>query len=115
MIRRSLRDTALLMVVAWAAMPASAQDRLVDDCESLDGWTSGGQKEIRFDLSDRHVKQGSSAFHFHIEIDHQDTMKGGKPNPYPMGWPSVTRTYATPIDLSSFDFLEMDIYFGSSG
>jgi hypothetical protein len=36
----------------------------VDDCESLDGWTSGGQKEIRFDLSDRHVKQRDFAFHF---------------------------------------------------
>jgi len=101
----------LVIVVLPAAATLSAQDRLVDDFESLDGWKSGGQKEIRFDLSDRHVKQGRFAFHFHIEVDHQDTMKGGKPNPYPMGWPSVTREYASPIDLSAFDFLEMDIYF----
>lgn len=80
---------------------------LVEGFENLSGWRTGGQKEICFDLSDRYVTEGQHSLHLHVEIDHEN---GGE---YPMAWPSVTKEYESSIDLSKYDFLEMDIYFES--
>ena len=85
---------------------------LIEGFESLDGWRTGGQKEIRFDLSDKHVKEGKRSLHLHVEIDHEHA-EAVKEVKYPMGWPSVTKVYEVPIDLSDYDFLELDLYFES--
>jgi len=60
---------------------------LVEGFENLDGWRTGGQKEISFDLSDKHVKEGQHSMRLHVEIDHEHV---GAPEEikYPMGWPS---------------------------
>ncbi len=91
----------------------SAQDSiLVEGFETLDGWSTGGQKEISFELSDAHVKEGKHSLHLHVEIDHQHA-EAVEEVKYPMGWPSVTKLYEPGIDLSEYDFLEFDIYFES--
>jgi hypothetical protein len=91
---------------------AGQDSLLVEGFENLDGWKTGGQKEISFDLSDEHVKEGQHSMHLHVEIDHEHADAEKKPK-YLMGWPSVTKLYEPSIDLSSYDFLEFDIYFES--
>lgn len=95
-----------------AALPTLAQGLLLDGFESARGWHTGGQKEIRFDLSSRHVKQGRTALHLHVEIDHTNAEEVNKVK-YPMGWPSVKKEYPAPVDLSDYDFIEFDVYFHS--
>lgn len=91
---------------------AQEDSLLVEGFESLDGWKTGGQKEISFDLSDKHTKEGQHSLHLHVEIDHEHTDAEEKPK-YPMGWPSATKEYEPGIDLSGYDFLEFDIYYES--
>ena len=100
----------LLMLIAGAA--AAQQARLIDGYENVDGWQTGGQKEVSFDLSSEHVLQGQSALHIHVEIDHKNA-ESVKEVAYPMGWPSVRKTYDPSIDASSYDFIEFDVYFTS--
>ena len=65
------RTIATVFAVSLAnGFSAFGQDLLVEGFESLDGWRTGGQKEIRFDLDDRHVKQGKHSLHLHVEIEH---------------------------------------------
>ncbi len=101
-----------LLFLLGVACTCAARELLIDGFESADGWRTGGQKEIRFDLSGLHVKQGGKALHLHVEIDHKNAEEVGKVK-YPMGWPKVSRQYPKPIDLSSYDFLEFDVYFHS--
>ena len=87
-----------------------AEGRLIEGFEGLAGWRTGGQKEIRFGLSDKHVKEGRRALHLHVEIDHKNAEEVRQVK-YPMGWPSVTKEFQPGMDLSEYDFLELDIYF----
>jgi len=90
-----------------------AQDSLpVEDFKTLDGWKTGGRKEISFGLSDKHVKEGKRSLHLHVEIDHKHAEEIKKVK-YPMGWPSVMKVYEPGIDLSQYDFLELGVYFES--
>jgi len=90
-----------------------AQDSLlVEGFETLDGWATGGQKEVSFDLSTEHVKEGEHSLHIHVEIDHENAEAVGEVK-YPMGWPSVRKEYETGTDVSEYDFLEFDVYFES--
>jgi len=88
------------------------ESRLVDGFETTEGWETGGQKEIRFDLSERHVRQGKRALRLHVEIDHSQGEQVRKVK-YPMGWPSVRKRYKERLDLSAYDFIEFDVYFES--
>ena len=109
-----MRSLLLAIVAACLASVSYclAQDLLVEGFESLDGWRTGGQKEISFGLSDKHVKEGRHSLHVHVEIDHENAEEVREVK-YPMGWPSVTKEYQPGIDLSQYDFLELDIYFES--
>jgi len=89
-----------------------AQGLLVEGFESLDGWRTGGQKEISFELSGERVTEGQQSLRLHVAIDHEHA-EDVKEVKYPMGWPSVTKEYQPGIDLSEYDFLEFDIYFES--
>jgi len=91
---------------------AQPDSMLVEGFESLDGWRTGGQKEISYDLSDKYTKEGQYSLHLHVEMDHEHKDAEEKPK-YPMGWPSVTKEYESGIDLSEYDFLELDIYYES--
>ena len=101
-----------LLVTVLASCVCNAQSLLVDGFEKATGWATGGQKEIRVDLSGQHVKEGGNALHLHVEIDHRNAEEVGKVK-YPLGWPSVRKTYPQSIDLSGYDFLEFDVYFES--
>lgn len=98
--------------VLWVSSVFAQDSMLVEGFETLDSWKTGGQKEISIDLSDKHVKQGRHSLHLHVEIDHQHAEEVKKAK-YPMGWPSVTKVYEAAIDLSDYDFLELDLYFES--
>jgi len=102
----SAMGISLLLTVSL--LPARAGELLVDGFEKVNGWQTGGQKEISLNVTDKHIKQGKKALHLHVEIDHKNTDVN-----YPMGWPSAIKHYPKPIDLSSYDFLELDIYFES--
>jgi len=87
--------------------------RLIDGFEDIAGWETGGQREVSFQLSDQHVKEGAHSLQMHVEIDHRQAEKIEKEQ-YPMGWPSVKKTYDKPIDLSGCDFIEFDVFFESA-
>jgi hypothetical protein len=103
----------LALVVAVLATSATrgagAQELLLDGFEALDGWTKGSHKESSIALSDAHVTQGQYALRFTVAIDHTNTDTA-----YAMSWPSVSRVYPVPTDLSSYDFLEFDVFFENS-
>ena len=110
-----MRTTIMLvgMTCLLSASGLCAQDSmLIERFETLDGWATGGQKEISFDLSEEHVKEGEHSLHLHVEIDHENAEEVREVK-YPMGWPSVRKEYETGIDLSQYDFLEFDVYFES--
>jgi len=107
-----LRGLAVAVALLLWVSPASSQERLIDDFETLDGWRTGGQKEASLKLNSRWVKRGKRSLHFHVEIDHQNA-EAVKKVKYPMGWPSITKEYETPIDVSDYDFLEFDVAFTS--
>ncbi len=110
-MRHGLAAIVVMLVVSVPLV--FAQDSLlVEGFETLDGWETGGQKEVSFDLSDQHVKEGKHALHIHVEIDHKNGEDVGGVK-YPMGWPSVRKEYETPVDVSAYDFLEFDVYFES--
>ncbi len=102
----------ICLLCALCSLSVFAQELMVDDFETARGWKTGGQKEISFELSDAHVKHGKHSLHVHVEIDHQNAeeIKAVK---YPMGWPSAKKQYDASLDLSQYDFLELDIYFES--
>ena len=105
----------VVVICAASLLNASygfAQELLVEGFESLDRWRTEGQKEISFDLSDEHVKESRHSLCLHVEIDHKHAEDVEKLK-YPMGWPSVTKRYKPGIDLSEYDFLELDVYFES--
>ncbi len=106
--------TFLFALALSSSLSASSagQEMLLDGFESAEGWRTGGQKEIRFDLSAARVKQGRCALHLHVEIDHKNAEEIGKVK-YPMGWPSVKKEYPKAIDLSGYDFIEFDVFFKS--
>ena len=114
--------TTPAILCAWAlagcmsmllpAAPAPPQRRLIDGFEDLAGWKTGGQKEVSFQVSDKHVKQGMHSLWMHVEIDHHQAEEVKKAK-YPMGWPSIKKTYETPVDLSGSDFIEFDVFFES--
>ncbi|MCD6362115.1 MAG: DUF4091 domain-containing protein, partial [Armatimonadetes bacterium] len=109
---RTLAIVSCLTILALAPAAHAQDSLLLDGFESLDGWATGGQKEISFELSDRHVTQGKHSLHIHVEIDHENAEEVKKVK-YPMGWPSVRKTWETPVDLSEYDFIEFDVYFES--
>ncbi len=110
---RNLLAVIFFMYLLCISSVFAQQDSiLVEGFENLDGWKTGGQKEISFDLSDKHVKEGQHSLHLHVEMDHEHKDAEEKPK-YPMGWPSVTKEYESGMDLSGYDFLELDIYFES--
>ncbi len=111
-MQRSLVLGAGLGALLACGGPAGGTSRLLDGFESTEGWATGGQKEIRFNLSDRHVRQGRKALHLHVEIDHSQGERVGKVK-YPMGWPSVRKRFTQSMDLSGYDFIEFDVYFES--
>ena len=106
--------TLRFILPAWllCTMCAVAQELMLEDFETLDGWTTGGQREISFDLSDERVKQGERSLHIHVEIDHEHA-EAIEEVKYPMGWPSTKKEYDPAIDVSEYDFLEFDVYFES--
>ncbi|MCD6351298.1 MAG: DUF4091 domain-containing protein [Armatimonadetes bacterium] len=101
--------TALLAFVATASVlwgaPAA---KMVEDFESLDAWRTR-DKEISISLDQAHARTGKSCLHLRMAVD----LKNGDTK-YPMGWPAATKTYAEPIDLAGWQFLEFDLYFNSS-
>ncbi len=106
-------SSAIAVTSLLCASSLFAQDSLlVEGFENLDGWATGGQKEVSFDLSASHVKEGEHALHIHVEIDHVNAEAVGEIK-YPMGWPSVRKEYETGTDVSAYDFLEFDVYFES--
>lgn len=105
-----MNRVALLMLASISV--AAGQELLVDGFESPDGWQTGGQKEVRFSLSGRHVKQGKHSLHIHVEIDHKNA-EAIKKVKYPMGWPAMRKEYGKSVDLSGYDSLEFDVYFES--
>ncbi len=109
---RCLNRIPAAVFLAAGLRLAAGQALLIDGFETPAGWHTGGQKEIRFDLSRRHVSQGRKALHLHVEIDHENAEQVGKVK-YPMGWPSVKKQYPRPLDLSGYDFIEFDVYFKS--
>jgi hypothetical protein len=108
----SLLAARLPMLLLATVPPAFGQELLVEGFETADGWRTGGQDEISFDLSGEYVTEGERSLHLHIEIDHENA-EAVREVKYPMGWPSVTKEYETGIDLSDYDFLEFDVYFES--
>jgi len=112
MTQRLLTCLAAAVALSLWLSPASSQERSIDDFETLEGWHTGGQKEASLKLSGQWVKRGKRSLNFHVEIDHQNA-EAVKKVKYPMGWPSITKEYGPPIDVSDYDFLEFDIYFAS--
>lgn len=109
---RAFMITCFILLLNSSSVFAQSDSMLVEGFESLDGWRTGGQKEISYDLSDKHTKEGRHSLHLHVEIDHEHKDAEEKPK-YPMGWPSVTKEYEPGIDLSGYDFLEFDMYYES--
>ena len=107
-MNRFLRVAAILLVLSSGGLLAGPL--LLDGFEDLQGWETGGQKEISLSQSEHHVIEGKHSLHLHVAIDHEkgESIKKVK---YPMGWPSVRKTYDPSIDLSTYDFLEMDLLF----
>lgn len=84
------------------------QRQVIDSFEDIAGWKTGGQKEVRFELSDKHVKQGGHSLRMHVGIDHHQA-KEVKKQKYPMGWPALRKSYGTPVGLSDCDFIDFCI------
>ena len=109
---RSMSIVVSMMCLLCVSSVFAQNPLLIEGFETLDGWKTGGQKEISFSLSDKHVKEGKRSLHLHVEIDHEHAEEVKKAK-YPMGWPSVTKVYEPGTDLSEYDFLEFDVYFES--
>jgi hypothetical protein len=69
-MRRLVVVTFFAYLLCVSSVFAQQDSMLVEDFESLDGWKTGGQKEIGFDLSNKHVKEGQHSLHLHVEMDH---------------------------------------------
>jgi hypothetical protein len=107
-----MRTFALVSCLMIAPVAFAQDALLLDGFETLDGWATGGQSEVSFELSDQHVTEGDHCLRIHVEIDHVNAEAVGEVQ-YPLGWPSVRKTWERAVDLSAYDFIEFDVYFES--
>ena len=100
----ALRQASAQMIVREGPM----EKLVLDGGEDVSPW---GVAEATVTADAAHVKQGETAMHLAIPVDHY----AGQPD-YPIGWPRTYRDFREPWqqDWSSFEFFSFCIYCATS-